>query len=59
MTHFYFAEIQKCEGIHQNTWLYNVCSIKLETKVVRLHKIGFRRFHCFLLIQCTYAVHDS
>ena len=26
-------------GIHQNTWKYNVWGIKLETRVMRLHKI--------------------
>ena len=26
-------------GIHQNTWKYNVWGIKLEMKVMRLHKI--------------------
>ena len=27
-------------GIHSNTWKYNVCIIKLETKLLFLHKIS-------------------
>ena len=39
MTKFYFTEIKVSPDIHLNTWKYNVCSIKLEMKVMRLHRI--------------------
>ena len=43
-------------GIHLNTWKYNVCGIKLEAKVMRLHKIRVPRryFFCgsFMFLFC-------
>ena len=47
--HFFFPQKAKVSlGIHLNTWKYNVCSIKLETKVMRLHRIWVEKIHCFL-----------
>ena len=42
-------------GIHQNTWKYNVWGIKLEMKVMRLHKIQVEKI---LSLQNKYAVHN-
>ena len=43
-------------GIHQSRWKYNVCDIKLETKVMRLHTFLVEKIASFL--QNKYAVHD-
>ena len=56
MTKFYFTESQSFIGIHLNTWKYNICGIKLETKVMRLHEIRGEKISSFLLNM--YAVHD-
>ena len=56
VTKFHFTEIQIFASIHLNTWKYNVCSIQLETKVVRLHTIQVLKISVFLVNK--YAVHD-
>ena len=43
-------------GIHLNTWKYNVWGIKLETKLMRLHKIHVEKIPSPLLN--TYDVHN-
>ena len=53
MTKFYFTERL---GIHLHTWKYNVWGIKLETKVMRLHKIQVEKILSLLLNK--YAVHN-
>ena len=42
--------------IHLNTCKYYVCGIKLETKVMRLHKIRVEKITLFHLKKC--AVND-
>ena len=49
MTKFHFTEIQSITGIQLNTWKYNVCSITLETKVMRFHEIWVEKIPSFLL----------
>ena len=53
---FISQKVKVSLGIHLNTWKYNVCSIKLETKVMRLQKILVKKISPFLLNK--YAVHD-
>ena len=36
---FISQKVKVSAGIHLNTWKYNVCGIKLETKVMCFHKI--------------------
>ena len=45
VTKFHFTESHR--GIHLNTWKYNVCSIKLETKVMGLLKIRVEKISLF------------
>ena len=53
MTKFYFTESQSfVEYSLLNTCLYNVCGIKLETKVMRLHKIRVEKISLFRLKKC-------
>ena len=52
MTKFYLV----LPGIHLNTWKYNVWGIKLEKKVIRLHKIQGEKISSLLLNK--YAVHN-
>ena len=52
MTKFYCTESQSSSSIHLNTCLYNVCGIKLETKVMRLHKIRVEKVSLFRLKKC-------
>ena len=35
---FFSQKANVSSGINLKTWKYNVCSIKLETKVIRLYK---------------------
>ena len=56
MTKFYFTESQNFSSIHLNTCKYYVCGIKLETKVMRLHKIPVEKITLFHLKKC--AVND-
>ena len=53
---FYLQKFKVSLGIYLNTWKCNVCGIKLETKVMRLHKIHVEKTSSFLLNK--YAVHD-
>ena len=43
-------------GTRLNTWKYSVCGIKLETKVINLHKIEVLKISSFPLNK--YAVHN-
>ena len=52
----FFAGTHFLSGIYLNTWKYNVCSIKLETKVVRLYRIRVQTIS--LLFIGKYDVHD-
>ena len=56
MTKFYFTEIQSFALIRLKTWKYNVCGIKLEMKVMCLHKIHVELISSFFLNK--YVVHD-
>ena len=47
MTKFYFTESQVWSSIHLNTCKYYVCGIKLETKVMYLHKIRVEKILLF------------
>ena len=52
MSKFYFTESQVSSSIHLNTCKYYVCGIKLETKVMRLHKIRVEKIPLFHLKKC-------
>ena len=39
MKKIFLQKAKVLSGIHLNNWKYNVCSIKLEMKVLHLHKI--------------------
>ena len=52
MTKFYFTESQSLSSIHLNTCKYYVCRIKLETKVMRLHKVWVEKISLFHLKKC-------
>ena len=56
MTKFYFTEVKVSSSIHLNTCKYYVCGIKLETKVISLHKIRIEKIPLFHLKKC--AVND-
>ena len=48
MTKFYFHRKSKFRwSMHLNTCKYYVCGIKLETKVMRLHKIRAEKISLF------------
>ena len=49
MTTFYFTESQVSSSIPLNTCIYNVCGIKLEMKVICLHKIRVDKISLFHL----------
>ena len=51
MTKFYFTESQSFDE-YLNTCKYYVCGIKLETKVMRLHKIRVEKISLFQLKKC-------
>ena len=52
MTKFYFTEFKVSSSIHLNTCKYYVCGIKLETKVMRLHKIRVKKMSSFHQKKC-------
>ena len=52
MTKFYFTESQSFVEYSPKYILYNVCGIKLETKVLRLHKIRVEKIALFRLKKC-------
>ena len=56
MTKFHFTESQRLSMIHLNTCKYYVFGIKIETKVMRLHKIRVEKITLFHLKKC--AVND-
>ena len=56
MTIFFSQKVKVSPGIHLDTWKYNVCSIKLKTKLISLRKIEVEKISSFLLNK--YAVHD-
>ena len=56
MTKFYFTESQRFVEYSLNTCKYYVCGKKLETKVMRLHKIRVWKITLFHLKK--YAVND-
>ena len=47
MTKFYFTESQSFASIHLDTCKSYVCGIKLETKVMCLHKIRVEKISLF------------
>ena len=47
VTKFYFTEVKVLSSIHLNTCKYYVCGIKLETKVMSLHKIRVEKISVF------------
>ena len=47
MTKFYFTDSQKFAGYSPEYRKYNVWGIKLETKVMRLHKIQVEKISSF------------
>ena len=49
MTKFIIQKVKVSSGIQLNTWKYNVCGIKLELIVLRLHKIRIEKISLFLL----------
>ena len=55
-TKFFFIESQGLPGTRLNTWKYSICGIKLETKVISLHKIEVLKISSFPLNK--YAVHN-
>ena len=56
MTKFFLQKVKDSSSIHLNTCKYYVCGIKLETKVMRLHKIPVEQITLFHLKKC--AVND-
>ena len=52
VTKFYFTESLVSSSIHLNTCKYYVCGIKLEKKVMRLHKIWVEKIPLFHLKKC-------
>ena len=52
MNKFFFEESQSSSSIHLNTCKYYVCGIKLEKKVMRLHKIRVEKISLFHLKKC-------
>ena len=53
MTKFISQKVKVSSSIHLNTCKYYVCGIKLETKVMRLHKIWAEKISLFHLKKCT------
>ena len=53
---FISQKVKVLPGTRLNTWTYNVCVIKLETKVIILHKIEVLKISSFPLNK--YAVHN-
>ena len=56
MTKFFLQKVKDSSSIHLNTCKYYVCGIKLETKVMSLHKITIEENTLFHLKKC--AVND-
>ena len=56
MTNFISQKVKDSSSIHLNTSKYYVCGIKIETKVMRLHKIRVEKITLFHLKKC--AVND-
>ena len=52
VTIFFSQKVKVSLSIHLNTYYYNVCGIKLETKVLRLHKIWVEKIALFRLKKC-------
>ena len=52
MTKFLFHRKSVSSSIPLNTCKYNVCGIKLETKVMCLHKIRVEKISLFHLKKC-------
>ena len=53
VTKFFFSQkVKVSSSIHLNTCKYYVCGIKLETKVMRLHKIRVEKISVFHLKKC-------
>ena len=52
MTKFYFTESQSFVEYSPKYIKYYVCGIKLETKVMRLHKIWVEKISLFHLKKC-------
>ena len=53
---FFSQKVKVSPGTHLNTRKYSFCGIKLETKVINLHKIEVVQISSFLLNKC--AVHN-
>ena len=56
VTNFFSKKFKISPCIRLKTWKYNACGIKLEMKVMRLHKIHLELISSFLLNKC--VVHD-
>ena len=56
MTKFISQKVKDLLSIHLNTCKYYVCGIKIDTKVMRLHKIRVEKITLFHLKKC--AVND-
>ena len=56
MTKFHFTESQRFVEYSPNTCKYYVCGIKIEAKVMGLHKIRVEKITLFHLKKC--AVND-
>ena len=52
MTKFYSQKVKVSSSIPFNTCKYNVCGIKLKTKVMCLHKILVEKISLFYLKKC-------
>ena len=52
MTKFISQKVQISSSIHLNTCKYYVRNIKLETKVMRLHKVQVEKISLFHLKRC-------
>ena len=52
MTNFISQKVKVLSSIHLNTCKYYYCGIKLETKVMRLHKIRVEKISLFHLKRC-------
>ena len=56
LPNFISQKVKVSPGMHLNKWKYNVCSMKLKTKMISLHKIKVEKISSFLLNM--YEVHD-
>ena len=55
-TKYFLQKVIVLSGIHLYTWKYNVCSIKLETRLLCLHRIQV--YNISLILVNRYAVHN-